>query len=64
MKFSGKELGHIQQVLFHDIHECTDLLESEMPHSRVEIIASRMENNRKLLERIDREFHARPEFRV
>jgi len=64
MKLSGLELKHIHQLLSLDINNCTNLLETEISNRRVENIASRMEDNRKMLERIDQEQYARPEFRI
>lgn len=55
-------MKHVRRVLSSDISECTDLLEKDMPDERVLLIAARMEADRRLLERIDHETLAHPEW--
>jgi len=61
--FKGTELRHIHRVLSSDIDECTNLLEGDIPEERVPIIAARMEEDRRILEMIEFEFLAHPEWR-
>lgn len=63
MKFKGTEIRHIHRVLSSDIDECTNLLEGDIPEERVPIIAARMEEDRRILEMIEFEFLAHPEWR-
>jgi hypothetical protein len=59
MKISDQELKHVKRVLLSDISECTNLLEADIPNERVSAIASRMEESRHFLERIENEVHTR-----
>ena len=63
MKLSEQELRHVHKVLSSDIAECTSLLEGDLPDERVPTIAARMEEDRRVLEKIDTEFLVRPEWR-
>lgn len=62
MRLNRHDLKHLHFILSLDIRECTNKLEDDIPNEKVGKIASRMESDRRLLERIDHEFHLHPEW--
>jgi hypothetical protein len=61
MRLAARELRHLHMVLSSDIDTCANVLEGDMTNERVLIIASRMEENRRMLEMIDGELLVYPE---
>lgn len=53
----------MHKVLSTDIAECTSLLEGDIPEGQVLRVAERMEEDRRMMEMIDNEFLAHPEWR-
>ena len=62
MKLSAQELQHVHKVLSSDIDECTVLIGDDMTDNRVTRLSARMEDDRRVLARVESVLGFRPEW--